>query len=144
MATTTLALADRDTRATVRASSSRCATSLTGSSGSGQWDVHADDYRDVLTPALNQAAESEHGVRAVFVIENLDDIDPSALWQDTKLRFDAETRHRHAWKRAAIVTDIAWMARSARLFAWMIPGGTRVFELDQLEQAKAWVADTTE
>jgi SpoIIAA-like len=107
-------------------------------------DVHADDYRRVLAPALNQAAESEQGVRALFVIEDLDEIDAGALWQDTKLGFGAETRHRHAWKRAAIVTDIGWMVRSARVFAWMIPGEARVFQLAQLDDAKAWVADAAD
>jgi SpoIIAA-like len=107
-------------------------------------DVHADDYRRVLAPALNQAAESEQGVRALFVIEDLDEIDPGALWQDAKLGFDAETRHRHAWTRSAIVTDIAWMVRSAQLFAWMIPGEARVFEVARLGDAKAWVAGAAE
>jgi hypothetical protein len=42
--------------------------------------------------------------------------------------------------RSAIVTDIEWMARATRLFAWMIPGAARVFEPSELEAAKAWVA----
>ena len=37
-------------------------------------------------------------------------------------------------------TDIDWMARATRLFAWMIPGEARVFPLDEFEQANAWVA----
>lgn len=43
--------------------------------------------------------------------------------------------------RSAIVTDIDWMARATRLFAWMIPGEARVFPLAALDEAKAWVAD---
>ena len=31
--------------------------------------------------------------------------------------------------RSAIVTDLDWMARATRLFAWMIPGQARVFEI---------------
>jgi hypothetical protein len=42
--------------------------------------------------------------------------------------------------RSAIVTDIHWMARATRLFAWMIPGEVSVFPLGELERAKAWVA----
>jgi len=42
--------------------------------------------------------------------------------------------------RSAIVTDMKWMARATRLFAWMIPGEACVFPLAELEQAKAWVA----
>jgi hypothetical protein len=45
--------------------------------------------------------------------------------------------------RSAIVTDIAWMARATRLFAWMIPGEARVFAIAELEHAKTWVAGAT-
>ena len=75
-----------------------------------------------------------------LVIEDLDEIEPGALWADTKLGFDLGVRHHDAWVRSAIVTDIHWMARATRLFAWMIPGEARVFPLGELDQAKAWVA----
>jgi hypothetical protein len=73
------------------------------------------------------------------VFETLDEIEPGALWADTKLGFDLGIRHRDAWVRSAIVTDIHWMARATRLFAWMIPGEVRVFPLAELEQAKIWI-----
>jgi SpoIIAA-like len=49
-------------------------------------------------------------------------------------------RQRQEWVRSAIVTDIDWMARTTKLFAWMIPGESKVFPIAELEQAKAWVA----
>ncbi len=103
-------------------------------------DVTADDYREVLAPGLADAEASDAGVRALFVIEDLHELEPAALWEDTKVGFDAELRHRHAWKRSAIVTDIPWMVRSIRLFGWMVPGDARVFELARLGDAKAWIA----
>jgi hypothetical protein len=42
--------------------------------------------------------------------------------------------------RAAIVTDIAWMARATKVFLWMIPGEARVYPVAELDEAKAWVA----
>jgi hypothetical protein len=69
-----------------------------------------------------------------------DDIEPSALWADAKLGFDMGVRHHKEWVRSAIVTDIDWMARATKLFAWMIPGESKVFPIAELEQAKAWVA----
>ena len=65
---------------------------------------------------------------------------PGALWADAKLGFNLGIRHHEAWVRSANVTDIEWMARATKLFAWMIPGEARIFSLVELDQAKAWVA----
>jgi stage II sporulation SpoAA-like protein len=103
-------------------------------------EVEREDYDDVLVPELRKALEAGSGLRTLYLIEDLDEIEPGALWADAKLGFDAGIRHRDAWVRSAIVTDIDWMARATRLFAWMIPGEARVFRRDELEDAKAWVA----
>ena len=103
-------------------------------------EIEDDDYEDVLVPELHRALEAGGGLRTLYVIDDLDEIEPGALWADTKLGFDLGVRHHDAWVRSAIVTDIHWMARATRLFAWMIPGEARVFPLAELEQAKAWIA----
>jgi hypothetical protein len=103
-------------------------------------EIEADDYEDVLVPELRRALERGDGLRTLYVIDDLEEIEPGALWADSKLGFDLGVRHHDAWVRSAIVTDIEWMARATRLFAWMIPGEARVFPLAALEEAKAWVA----
>ena len=103
-------------------------------------EIESDDYEEVLVPELRRAVEAGHGLRALYVIEDLEEVEPDALWADSKLGFDLGVRHREAWVRSAIVTDIEWMARATRLFLWMIPGEARVFPLAELDQAKAWVA----
>ena len=84
-------------------------------------EVQREDYEDVLTPALKQALDSGDGLRTLYLIESLDKMDPSALWADAKVGYDLGIRHHDAWVRSAIVTDIDWLARATRLFAWMIP-----------------------
>ena len=103
-------------------------------------EIEREDYTDVLVPELHKALDANGELRSLYLIEKLDEIEPGALWQDAKLGFDLEFRHHSAWKRSAIVTDEDWMARATRLFAWMIPGEARVFEVAELEEAKAWVA----
>jgi hypothetical protein len=103
-------------------------------------EIEREDYEAVLVPELRRAVEAGNGLRTLYVIEDLDEIEPGALWADSKLGFDLGVRHHDAWVRSAIVTDIDWMARATRLFAWMIPGEARVFGLDELAAAKAWVA----
>ena len=103
-------------------------------------DIERADYDKVLTPELERALETGP-LRTLYVIESLDEMSPAALWADSKLGFDMEVRHRDAWVRSAIVTDIHWLARATRLFAWMIPGEVRVFPLAEVEPAKSWIAE---
>jgi hypothetical protein len=103
-------------------------------------EIEREDYDDVLVPELRRALEAGGGLRTLYLIEDLDEIEPGALWADAKLGFDLGVRHHMAWIRSAIVTDIDRMARATKLFAWMIPGEARVFPRGELEQAKTWVA----
>ena len=103
-------------------------------------EIEREDYDEVLGPALRAAVEAGGKLRTLYLIEDLDEIEPGALWADAKLGFDLGVRHHDEWKRSAIVTDQDWLARATRLFAWMIPGEARVFAVAELEGAKAWVA----
>jgi hypothetical protein len=103
-------------------------------------EIEREDYDTVLVPELRRAVESGEGLRTLYVIEDLDEVEPGALWADSKLGFDLGVRHHQAWVRSAIVTDIPWMAHATKLFAWMMPGEARLFPLAELEEAKAWVA----
>jgi hypothetical protein len=87
-----------------------------------------------------KALEGGTGLRSLYVIEGLDEMEPGALWEDAKLGFDLGVHHHGDWIRSAIVTDLDWIARATRLFAWMIPGEARVYPLAELDAAKAWVA----
>jgi hypothetical protein len=94
----------------------------------------AEDYRDVLLPALERAAKNGD-VRFVIVMRDFGGMSGGALWQDLKIGVE----HLDAWKRVALVTDIGWMSHLTNLFGWMTPGDTRVFSLDEREEAVEWV-----
>ncbi len=97
--------------------------------------LHAEDYRDVIVPALERAAEAGD-VRFVIVITDFKGMTGSAVWEDLKVGFE----HLRKWRRVALVTDISWMAHLTSLFGWMSPGETRVFPLAEREQAMTWAA----
>ena len=97
--------------------------------------VHADDYRDVVLPALQRAYASDE-FRFVIVIPEFGGITGGALWQDLKVGIE----HLHAWKRIALVTDIDWVRHMTELFGWMTPGEVEVFPLAQRDEAIAWAA----
>jgi len=97
--------------------------------------LRAEDYRDVILPALERAAASGE-VRFVVVIPEFGGMSGGALWQDLKVGIE----HLRAWKRIALVTDIEWMDRMTSLFGWMTPGEVRHFPLAQRDAAIAWAA----
>jgi hypothetical protein len=45
------------------------------------------------------------------------------------------------WEKIAVVGDKDWLAHVLKAFGWMIPGEVRAFHLDELDAARAWVAD---
>ncbi len=99
-----------------------------------------DDYREVLEPALTEAAESGE-IRMLFSLTNFEGLEPGAWFDDVKTGLGLGIGHHSAWKRSAVITDVTWVGKAFELFAWMTPGEVKVFpELDQLEEAKTWVA----
>ena len=99
-----------------------------------------DDYRQVLEPALSEAAESGE-IRMLFSLTDFEGLEPGAWFDDVKTGLGLGIGHHSAWKRSAIVTDVTWVGKAFELFAWMTPGEVKVFpEMDQLEAAKTWVA----
>jgi hypothetical protein len=97
--------------------------------------LSAEDYRDVILPALERASASGE-VRFVIVIPEFHGMSGGALWQDLKMGVE----HLRAWKRIAVVTDIEWVDHMITLFGWMTPGEVRHFPLAQRDEAIAWAA----
>ena len=97
--------------------------------------LKAEDYRDVILPALKRAAESGD-VRFVVVIPDFDGFTGGALWEDLKVGIE----NFRAWKRIALVTDIHWMETVTSLFGWMTPGDVKHFSMAQRDEAIAWAA----
>jgi hypothetical protein len=61
---------------------------------------------------------------------------PGAVWADTKLW----AQNLKAWKKVAIVSDADWLENSVKAFGWLMPGEVKVFETDDLDDAKEWLA----
>jgi hypothetical protein len=97
--------------------------------------VTEDDYRDVLVPAVSAALE-RGDVRLLYVLgREFDSYSPGALWADTKLL----AGNRKAWKKVAIVSDADWLENSVKAFGWLMPGQVKVFETDEVHDAKEWL-----
>lgn len=99
-----------------------------------------DEYFQLLDPIREQL---ERGERVSFLVQTGPDfqgLDLGALWEDLKVAGSVGLKYRSSWERLAVVTDKDWIRHGIAAFAWVIPGEIRVFDPDQLDQAKAWVA----
>jgi hypothetical protein len=99
-------------------------------------EIAAEDYRDVVLPAVGRAAEAGD-VRFLIIMRDFDGMSGGALWQDLK----TGTEYLRAWKRVALVTDIGWMRHATDLFGWMTPGETKTFAVDEQDQAIRWLTE---
>jgi SpoIIAA-like len=98
-----------------------------------------EDYIEVLVPPLRDAVEAGEPLRVLYAIGPELHLEPGAVWEDLKVEMQFGIKHREAWERIAVVTDLDWLWRAFNLFSWMVPGDMRLFREAELEQAKAWL-----
>lgn len=98
-----------------------------------------DDYTGVLKPVLREATGSGE-LRLLFVLTDFEGIELGAVPEDFKTGMRAWVRDHSAWKRFALVTDVEWVVKAMHMFAWMSPGEVMTYGLDELDEAKRWVA----
>jgi hypothetical protein len=101
--------------------------------------VEADDYRNVVFPLVDRAAEAGD-VRCVIVMPEFHGMSGGAAWQDVKGGLGRWGK----WKRIALVTDLEWARHMTALFGWMTPGEVKTFALSEREQAVAWAAGSSD
>ena len=98
-----------------------------------------EDYTGVLQPALKEAMDSGEA-RVLFVLPDFDGVEKGAWLEDVKTGLSVEFTDRSAWERLAFVTGVDWIAKAMRMFAWSMPGEVAVYEMDELDDAREWVA----
>jgi hypothetical protein len=102
--------------------------------------VTRDEYHQMLEPVL-AALERGDTVNLLTVADDdFHGLDLQALWEDMKAAPSVGLKHRKAWRRLAVVTNKDWMRHAISAFGWLYPGEMRVFDLEELDAAKAWVA----
>lgn len=103
--------------------------------------VTRDDYTGVFLGPIKQKVESGEGIRLLFQGgPGFDKFATGALVEDTKTGWNLGVRHPDAWKRVAFVTDVHWMTQATHAFAWMMPGELKTFSIDEVDEAKTWIA----
>ena len=107
---------------------------VVGFSASGQ--VTASDYETVAIPAVEDCIRQHGKVRFLYQIGSaFTGFTAGAMWDDAKLGM----AHLAAVEKAAVVTDVHWIAGAVRFFRLAIPGHVRLFGNDQFAEAVEWL-----
>jgi hypothetical protein len=100
-------------------------------------EVTADDYKNVLLPAVETALEGQHKLRFLFVIDDdVTGLTAGAAWQDTKVGLGHYTR----WEKVAVCTNREWLRYSVDIFGYLVPGEVKAFTLAEEANARTWVS----
>lgn len=97
----------------------------------------ADDYRELVEPALLGAAADGDGIRLVVELEgDVPGVELSAMLEDAR----TGARHWSEWRRIAVVCEQRALQRVANLMSGPMPGQMRGFAPEQLDDAMTWAA----
>lgn len=100
--------------------------------------ITADDYREVLVPAVEERLASHAKARLLYVIgEEFDSFTGGAAWEDAKVGMS----HFTSFDRIAVVSDIDWIEGMVKAFGFALPGKVRTFDLDEYEEARSWICE---
>jgi len=103
----------------------------------GRGQLTKADYLSTLVPAVEKAVAGHDRLRLYYELgSDFAGMDAEAFVEDFKIGM----HHLNRWERAAVVTDMQWIAHAVSLFGFLLPGAIRVFATAEADQARAWVA----
>lgn len=99
--------------------------------------VTADDYESTLIPAVETALAIEGKTRILYVLgSEFEGYEAEAALEDARMGL----HHWSDFERIAVVTDHDTYRTMIKGFGFLMPGEVKVFDVDELEAAKDWVA----
>ncbi len=99
--------------------------------------ITGDDYDNILVPAVKATLKAYDKLRLLYVFgEDYAGYKGEAMWDDTKIGMKEFTH----FEKIGVVSDKKWIRRSIKTFGFLIPGEVELFNNDQLDEAKTWIA----
>jgi hypothetical protein len=100
--------------------------------------VRAEDYDNVLVPAVDEALKKHKKIRFLFRTgEDFSGYTAGAMWDDAMLG----VRHLTAFEKMAVVSNVPWLVQATRFFGFLIPCPVKLFSSDNLREAEAWICE---
>jgi hypothetical protein len=101
-------------------------------------EITANDYKTVLVPAIEEKLSQHKKVRLLYVVgDGFKGFSGGAAWEDAKVGM----KHLTSFERVAVVTDVDWIEKSIKVFGFAVPGEVRVFDDDDLDEAREWISE---
>ncbi len=109
---------------------------VAGFEASGEVTKH--DYDTVLIPAVNEVTKRTGELYYLFIMRSgLGHFSAGAMFDDLKVGL----QHITQWKKMAIVSDSKVIEKFTDLFSYIVPGQSKGFPIDKVEEAKQWVSE---
>lgn len=94
------------------------------------------DYEKSLIPLVEEKLKRHDKLKVLLVAGTyFDGFSEGAMWDDARFGMS----HLTTFSKMALVTDVDWLRRSAKLFGMLLPTELMVFDLADLEDAKEWI-----
>ena len=99
--------------------------------------LHHEDYVNTVIPAIDAALKLSDKISFFLSVEDFDGWDWQAAYDDFKLG----VKHRHDFKRAAIVGNKKWEEWLCKVIGIFVEGETKYFDIADAEAARAWIQE---
>ena len=97
-----------------------------------------EDYEEVLILAVERQLERHAKIRLLCVLgSEFGGYSAAAMWDDAKIGME----HPFSWERIAVATDNDGYRRLIKGFGFMVPGKVRLFDVADLDAARAWISE---
>ncbi|MFD0794478.1 STAS/SEC14 domain-containing protein [Mucilaginibacter litoreus] len=101
-------------------------------------EVTKEDMEKVLLPRIDELVQRQGEINYLLVLEtDVQNWTAGAWWDDMKMGLKNFTK----WNRIAVVSDQKGVQWFSDIFRFMVPGKSKGFALDQLDEAVKWVSE---
>jgi hypothetical protein len=99
--------------------------------------VTAEDYENVLIPAIEETLRTHDKVRVLFQVDPDTSFTAGAVWDDTKFGLS----HFFSFEKFALVSDTEWINNTVKVLGFMMPCPVKLFSQAELGKAKEWISE---
>ena len=100
-------------------------------------EVTKVDYENIVMPIVKEVVSTHGHIHFLLVLKtDVGNFTFGAWWQDALLGLKNLT----SWKKMAIVSNQDGVQKFTDIFSVVVPGESKGFALNELEEAKVWVS----